>query len=71
MTGPVNDRATVSGLRHKDLRDAGVESATRSIHGERGRTASTAGFGEYAGICMNGAGLGFDQQRCGSGIPGK
>jgi len=35
--------------RHKELRDAGIESAMRAIHGGRGRTASTAGFGEYVG----------------------
>ena len=40
--------------RHKDLRDAGIESAMRTIHGGRGRTASTAGFGEYAGMISPG-----------------
>jgi hypothetical protein len=36
--------------RYKDLRDAGLESAMRAIHGGRGRTASTAGFGEHVGM---------------------
>lgn len=36
--------------RYKDLRDVGIESAMRAIHGGRGRTASTAGLGEYVGM---------------------
>jgi len=40
--------------RHKDLRDAGIESVMRTIHGGRGRTTSTAGFGEYIGMASSG-----------------
>src|SRR5258706_5191418 len=40
--------------RYKDLRDAGIESAMRAIHGGRGRTASTAGTGEYVGMASAG-----------------
>jgi hypothetical protein len=40
--------------RYKDLRDAGIESAMRTIHGGRGRTTSTAGFGEYVGMASGG-----------------
>ena len=40
--------------RYKDLRDAGIESAMRTIHGGRGRTASTAGIGDYGGMASAG-----------------
>jgi hypothetical protein len=40
--------------RHKDLRDAGIESAMRAIHGGRGRTTSSVGFGEYVGTVSSG-----------------
>ena len=40
--------------RHKDLRDAGIESAMRTIHGGRGRTVSTAGFGEHVSMASPG-----------------